>query len=248
MRSLHLSIAALALASILLVGSLSAADWATAPSYYTHDQSNGQRVSQFAQIGPYYYFQRPDYLKSGYRQYRSTIDLGNSSDNMHVVEQWGAQVVPYEQWRFPTRPYSVPYQAWGPPYGGLGGGSGGYPYSGSGYGGGVNILGGFFPPYGFGAAGGFGGFGYAGAAGGPMLAPNAMGAAAAGGGMGGGPGMGGGFPGFFPGNFSPPAVNYAQPWLDGHYPSYDLNDRSQYYQPYTSPPPFGGHFHGGHGP
>jgi len=51
MRSLHLSIVALALPSLLLVGSLNAADWATAPSYYTHDQSNGQRVSQFAQIG-----------------------------------------------------------------------------------------------------------------------------------------------------------------------------------------------------
>ena len=48
--------------------------------------------------------------------------------------------------------------------------------------------------------------------------------------------------------FSPPAVNYAQPWLDGHYPSYDLNDRSNYYQPYTSPSS-GGHFHhGGFGP
>jgi hypothetical protein len=233
---------------LAVAGALSAADWATAPSYYTHDQSTGQRVSQFAQVGPYYYFQRPDYLKSGYRQYRSTIDFGNSSDNMHVVEQWGAQVVPYEQWRFPTRPYSVPYQAWGPPYGGLGGGSGGYPYSGSGYGGGANILGGFFPPYGF---GGYGGFGYGG---GVPYAAGAAGLAAPGGGPGmgggpgGGPGMGGGFPGSFPGNFSPPAVNFAQPWLDGHYPSYDLNDRSQYYQPYTSPPPSSGHFHGGHGP
>src|SRR4051794_39558548 len=192
MRSLHLSIAALGLASSQLAGSLCAADWATAPSYYTHDQSNGQRVSQFSQIGPYYYFQRPDYLKSGYRQYRSTIDLGNSSDNMHVVEQWGAQVVPYEQWRFPYRPYSAPYPAWGPPYGGLGGGTGGYPYSG---GSGANVLGGFFPPYGSGGYGGFGG-GF-----GPYAAP-------------GGGGMGGGFPG----GFGAPATNFAQPWLDGHYP------------------------------
>src|SRR4051794_1581483 len=125
-----------------------AAEWLTAPSYYTHDPSNGQRVAQHTPIGPFYYFGRPDYVKSGYRQYRSTIDLGNSSDNMHVVEQWGAQVIPYEQWRFPTRPYSVPYQQWGPPYGGLGGGSGGYPYSGSGYGGGGDNLCGLFPPVG----------------------------------------------------------------------------------------------------
>src|SRR5262245_12507558 len=242
MRSLHLSIAALVLAGLLRTSSVSAADWATAPSYYTHDLSSGERVSQFAQIGPFYYFQRPDYLKSGYRQYRSTIDLGNSSDNMHVVEQWGAQVVPYEQWRFPYRPYSAPYPAWGPPYGGLGGGTGGYPYSG-GFGGGANIFGGFFPTYG----GGFGGYGGLGGYGLGFGAAAAMGPGAGGGpGMGGG-GMGGGFPGFFQGNFSPPAVNYAQPWLDGHYPSYDFNDRSQYWQPYTSPPPSNGHFHHGGG-
>ena len=66
-----------------------AADWATSPSYYTHDLSNGQRIAQYQPIGPFYYFTRPDYLKSGYRQYRSTVDLGNSSDNMHIVEQWG---------------------------------------------------------------------------------------------------------------------------------------------------------------
>jgi len=238
----------------LFNGAVRAADWATAPSYYTHDYSNGQRVSQFAQIGPFHYFQRPDYLKSGYRQYRSTIDLGNSSDNMHVVEQWGAQVVPYEQWRFPYRPYSAPYQAWGPPYGGLGGGTGGYPYSG-GNGGGVNVLGGFFPPYGFGGYGGFGWGSAAGSGAGAALLGSGMpGGGMPGGGMpGGGPGWGGGgpggFPGYHPGNFSPPAVNFAQPWLDGHYPSYDLNDRSQYYQPYTSPPPQSNHhFHGGHGP
>jgi hypothetical protein len=177
--------------------SLSAADWASAPSYFTHDWTSGQRVAQYAPIGPFYYYGRSNYLKSGYRQYRSTLDLGNSSDNMHVVEQWGAQVVPYEQWRFPYRPYSAPYAAWGPPYGGLGGGSGGYPYSG----GGANVYGGFFP------GGGYGG-GY-------------------GGGFGGGIGIGGGG-----GNGSGPPVNYAQPWIDGHYPAYDLNDRSQYYRGY----------------
>ncbi len=212
--------AAAALVGLLLACDLSAADWLTAPSYYTHGGSTGQRVAQHTPIGPYYYFQRPDFQRSGYRQYRSTIDLGNSSDNVHVVEQWGAQVVPYEQWRFPYRPYSAPYQAWGPPYGGLGGGTGGYPYSG---GSGANVFGGFLPPYGGGGFGGYGG-GIGGGFG-PYAAPGG------GGGMGGGP-MGGGF--------TPPAVNYAQPWLDGHYPSYDLNDRSQYYRPYVAPTgPFG---------
>lgn len=164
-----------------------AADWLTAPSYYTHDSQSGQRVAQYARVGPFFYPQRADFQRSGYRHYRSTLDLGNSSDAMHVVETWGAPVVPYEQWRFPFRPYSVPYNAWGPPFGGLGGGTGGYPYSG---GGGIGFPGPFFPPF--------------------------------------GPGIG------FPGVVQPP-VNFAQPWLDGHYPSYDFNDRSQYWKPYTAP-------------
>jgi hypothetical protein len=205
MQIQYYSLVAAIVATGSIVGPSSAAEWATAPSYYTHDWTSGQRVAQYSPIGPFYYYSRPDYLKSGYRQYRSTIDLGNSSDNMHVVEQWGAQIVPYEQWRFPYRPYSAPYPAWGPPYGGLGGGTGGYPYGG---GSGASIYGGFFPPY-----GGFGGYGA------------------------GGPGYGGfATPGGVPGPFAPPAVNYAQPWLDGHYPSYDLNDRSQYWRPYQSAP------------
>jgi hypothetical protein len=200
----------------LAASSATAADWLTAPSYFTHDWTTGERVAQYAPIGPYYYFTRPDYVKSGYRQYRSTIDLGNSSDNMHVVEQWGAPVVPYEAWRFPYRPYGVPYGAWGPPYGGLGGGTGGYPYSG---GLGANIYGGFFPPYGgYGGLGPYGGYGALGPFGGP-----------------GGTGPAMTPPHGHPHSFFPPAVNFAQPWLDGHYPSYDLNDRSQYWRPYVAP-------------
>src|SRR5262245_28222943 len=165
--------------SLALAAPAGAADWITAPSYFTHDPTSGERVCQYSPIGPFYYYIRPDYLKSGYRQYRSTIDLGNSSDNMHIVETWGAPVRPYEEWRFPFRPFSAPYQDWGPPFGGLGGGNGLYPYSGGGFGG---FGGGFSPWF-----------------------------------------PGGGFPNF---NFNNPAVNFAQPWLDGHYPSYDFNDRS----------------------
>jgi hypothetical protein len=227
---------ALTIAAIVVAAQVaSAADWATSPSFYTHDWSTGHRVAQYAPIGPFYYFTRPDYLKSGYRQYRSTLDLGNSSDNMHIVEEWGAQVVPYEQWRFPYRPYSVPYNAWGPPYGGLGGGTGGYPYSG---GQGANLFGGLFPPFGYGGFGpggyGAGGFGAGGAA--PFAAasggPGGPGGPGHGGPGHGGPHHGGGFPGHFPGRFFPQAPNYAQPWLDGHYPAYDLNDRSRYWEPY----------------
>jgi hypothetical protein len=169
-------------------GHADAADWITAPSTYTHDPTTAERVAQYSPIGPFYYYQRPDYLKSGYRHLRSTIDLGNSSDNLHIVEEWGRPVRPYDEWRFPYRPFSVPYDAWGPPFGGLGGGNGMFPYSGGGFGGG---FGPFFP--GFPGGGGHGGF--------------------------------------------QPPTNFAQPWLDGHYPQYDFNDRSQYWRPYVAPVP-----------
>jgi hypothetical protein len=179
-----------ALAVVLAIsssGAATAADWVTAPSFYTHDGSSGQRVAQYTPIGPFYYYCRDDYVKSGNTHHRSTLDLGNSSDNIHIVEEWGQPVRPYDEWRFPFRPYSAPYDAWGPPFGGLGNGVGAYPY------------GGFPGPYPY-SGGGFG--------------P-------------------GGFPG--QGNLQQPPTNFAQPWLDGHYPKYDLNDRSQYWNPYTAP-------------
>jgi hypothetical protein len=163
----------------------SAADWVTAPSYYTHDWSSGQRVAQYCPVGPFYYYHRDDYVKSGYQHYRSTIDLGNSSDNLHIVEEWGRPVRPYDEWRFPLRPYSAPYGDWGPPFGGLGGGFGMFPFNG----------GGMYP--------------YSGG------------------------GNGGGFPG--QGSFQQPPTNFAQPWLDGHYPRYDTRDRSDYWYPYPAP-------------
>ncbi len=125
-----------------------AAEWITAPSYYTHDPSTAERVNQYTQIGPFYYYQRGDYMQSGYRHNRSTFQFGGSADNLHIVEQWGAPVIPYEQWRFPFRPYGSPFPAWGPPFGGLEGASfgyGGYPPYG--------------PPIGGGGFPGGGGFG-----------------------------------------------------------------------------------------
>jgi hypothetical protein len=173
-----------------------AAGWITAPSTYTNDPTSGQRVTQYSPVGPFYYYAQPGYVKSGYRNTRSTFQFGGSADNLHIVEEWGKPVIPYEQWRFPYRPYGSPYQAWGPPFGGLGGGPGGFgnfqpPY-------------GAFPPFFGGGGGGFGG------------------------GFGGGGFPGGGFPGG--GGFR--GGNVAQPWTDGFYPTYDQNDRSQYYRPY----------------
>jgi hypothetical protein len=172
-----------ALAAVTLADSAPAADWITAPSYYTHDWETAERVTQFAPIAPVYYVARPDFLQSGYRHYRSTINLGNSLDNLHLVEEWGRPVRPYDEWRFPYRPYSVPYDQWGPPFGGLEG-AGIVPFPFGGFGGGVA------PPF---------------------------------------------VPGHGGGRRQQPAVNFAQPWLDGHYPQYDANDRTPYWRPYTAP-------------
>lgn len=117
---LHLSSSFLAI--LVLVGLALPAfadDWMTWESTYTHSPQTGQRIDQYTQgeqpISPY----RQDFTRSGYRHSRSTLQAGQSTDNMHIVEQWGQPVIPYEQWRFPFRPYAVPYDAWGPqaPYG-----------------------------------------------------------------------------------------------------------------------------------
>jgi hypothetical protein len=186
--------AAILVAASLATSSAHAIDWLTAPSYYTHDRVTGDRVAQYSPIGPFYYYARPDFIRSGYRHLRSSIQVAGSADNLHIVEEWGNPVRPYGEWRFPYRPYSVPYDQWGPSFNGLG-------------------PGGVFAPGGWGGGGWGGGF------------PS--------GGFPGGGFPGGGFPGG--GGKGNPAVNFAQPWMDGYYPSYDLNDRSQYYKPYVAP-------------
>lgn len=106
--------------AVLLIGNFAwADDWMTWPSTYTHEPVRGKRVDQYAQPVQPIAHRDPTFQRSGYRNYRSTLQGATSADNMHIVEQWGAPVVPYEQWRFPFRPYGTPYNAWGPqaPYG-----------------------------------------------------------------------------------------------------------------------------------
>ncbi len=174
----------LSLVLFMVAGSAAAADWLTAPSYYTHDSSTAQRVNQYAAIGPYYYFHRQDFIRSGYRHIRSSIQAGGSADNFHIVEEFGNPVRPYEEWRFPYKPYSAPYPAWGAPFAGVGGGG--------------------FGPWGGVGPGGFGG------------------------------GNGGNVNGLPPGILPPGAGFIPQPYNDGHWPTYDQNDRTQYFRPYRN--------------
>jgi hypothetical protein len=88
-------------------------DWSTLPSRFSHDP-NGRRVDQFAQPVDPIAQQRSDFQRSGFRNYRSSLQVGTSADNMQVTEQWGNPVQPYEAYRFPYHPYNVPYDQWGP--------------------------------------------------------------------------------------------------------------------------------------
>lgn len=143
-----------ALLLLSCTGLASAGDWITAPSTYTHDPNSGERVAQYSPIGPFYTYPQASFTRGGYRNTRSSLQVGTSADHYHTTEQWGAPVQPYGEWQFPFRPYSVPYGAWGPqPFGGFP--FGGFPqgvglgYGGGGYGGGgypgTGFPGGGFP-------------------------------------------------------------------------------------------------------
>jgi hypothetical protein len=189
-------------------------DWTTLPSTYTHD-ATGQRVDQYAQAvepeGP----SRADFVRSGYTHTRSSLQVGFNADHYHVTEQWGPQVRPYGEWRYPYRPFAVPYGAWGPQLpqvaaGGIGFGPWGLPGAGPW---------GQVPPGGFpngGApngwmpqgAGPMGAGQMQGMGPGPMPGPGMPGPGAPGPGM---PGPGwppGGHPGMHPGHGHPQGV----PW------------------------------------
>ena len=104
------------------------------PSTYSHDPVSQTRVAQYQPIPTP---NRPEQVlrSSGYTHTRSSLAYGQSADNYHRVESWGDPVRPYGEWRFPYRPYSVPYGAWGAPLAGLN-------------------LGRFVPGYGYGRGGG----------------------------------------------------------------------------------------------
>lgn len=137
---------------ILIATPAMASDWITASSYYTHDYKTGERVNQFAK--PRVVQHTPMY-SSVYRHRRSSLQVGDSIDQYHRVDQYGDVVRPYGEWRFPYRPFSVPYPLWGPqPPVYVGGGYGGFgvggavPFGGGGgpYGPAGVVNGAGFPP------------------------------------------------------------------------------------------------------
>ncbi len=112
-----------------------ASDWLTLPSTYSHDVVTGQRVSQFAPIELPTATTVQNFRTSGYTHTRSRLSFGGSNDNYHRVETWGDPIRPYGEWQRPFRPGSVPYDLWGPPFGGLNWGRSGFGPGGFGPGG-----------------------------------------------------------------------------------------------------------------
>ncbi len=113
------------LAVLLLSTIVQANDWLTLPSTYSHD-ARGVRVTQYAPIEAPTIAAVSNFQTSGYTHTRSSLNYGQSADNYHRVEEWGAPVRPYGEWRFPYRPFSTPYPNWGPPFAGL---NLGFPYA-----------------------------------------------------------------------------------------------------------------------
>lgn len=93
--------------------------WIFAPSRYSHEATNGQRVSQYSPPATAYYRSDPTYLQSGYHHSRTSFQFGDVSDNHHVVETWGAGewIRPYGEWLRPYRWGATPYGPWGSAYG-----------------------------------------------------------------------------------------------------------------------------------
>ena len=114
-------IAAITIIAALSVGNASAADWLTMPGQFSHDPASGQRIGQYAAKRPATTAAPPPVRTSGFTHTRSSLHYGQSADNYFRVERYGdgPAVRPFGEWRFPYRPFSVPYDAWGPPYGGL---------------------------------------------------------------------------------------------------------------------------------
>lgn len=93
--------------------------WIFAPSRYSHEQATGERVTQHSAPLIAYYRSDPTYLQSGYRHSRTSFQFGDISDNLHVVETWGAGqwIRPYGEWLRPYRAGATPYGPWGSAWG-----------------------------------------------------------------------------------------------------------------------------------
>jgi len=113
----------LALAIVLLLAAPTLAraqtSWVFRPSYFSHEPATGQRVTQYAPPKTPYVRGDSTYAQSGYRHSHTSIRVGEGSENLHIVETWGAgeSIRPYGEWLRPFREGATPFGPWGNPQG-----------------------------------------------------------------------------------------------------------------------------------
>ncbi len=79
----------LLLAALAPCSSASAQNWIFRPSYYTHDPATDVRIGRQFSTGPVFTRSQGDYVKTGFRNVRSTITTqGQTYDNLQVWESW----------------------------------------------------------------------------------------------------------------------------------------------------------------
>ena len=103
----------------LVAGDIARGDWIFRPSYFTHNPTNGERVTQFAPEKAPVVAVDPTYQQSGYRHVRGALEVGGSFDYDHIVETWGRgdSIRPYGEWEYPFREGATPFGPWGNPRG-----------------------------------------------------------------------------------------------------------------------------------
>jgi hypothetical protein len=90
--------------------------WIFERSYYSHNPTTGQRVTQYAPIPKVYLRQDPTYRESGFHYTQHMLrGPGGSLDAYHMVQTWGDgdRIRPYGEWKYPYRAGATPYGPWG---------------------------------------------------------------------------------------------------------------------------------------
>jgi hypothetical protein len=116
---LHLVITATLAALAPAASRADEASWIFAPAQYSHSPTTGERVAQYCPEAPAFTWADDTYMESAYRHSTMNIQVGDTSDHLHIVQTWGQGLAirPYGEWEYPFRAGATPYGPWGNPQG-----------------------------------------------------------------------------------------------------------------------------------
>ena len=80
------------------------ASWIFAPAQYSHSPTTGQRVAQYCpESHGLHLGRRHLHGKHPYRHSTMSIQVGDTSDHLHIVQTWGQGMAirPYGKWEYP---------------------------------------------------------------------------------------------------------------------------------------------------